>query len=157
MEPTGNAGRGPDIRVYASKIKALGWTIPGLGLSVLLVYLGLFLPPGTQDSFIQDPVNRGLIVVVGIPLFGAATVRGLIRVYSAAPVLVVNHEGIRVNSRLMGVGTIPWSEIGALVEHHTPVQMVLTIKLIDSASLYAYWRCRMFCLPRQGQHAIGRG
>jgi hypothetical protein len=136
-----------DLVIYASKGKVLTWTLLAFTFTVIAVLAAVFRPSTLRN----DPCGNGLMLILTLVLFGGGTVRGLLRLFSSAPLLVVNHEGIWVNSRLVGAGTVAWSDIEALTTYRTPVQAILEIVLSNPRPILARQTAlqRVLCLMLQ--------
>jgi hypothetical protein len=109
---------GAVLEIYASTGKTVLWTLAFFAVTVMVVVVPALLgplPPGSPQSFYNNPTMDKVVQIVGVPLFGALTIRILTILFSPAPRVVVSHEGIWVNSLLFGSAVIPWTAIAALM------------------------------------------
>jgi hypothetical protein len=124
-----------DLVVYADKLKALMWTMVAALWMIVAVTLALVVQSVSLTSPLRYPILRGLLVMIGLGLFGSGIVRGIFRTCTKDPILRISHEGIAVAELLVGRHLIPWSEIRTLIVRAAPTQTTLTIVLIDPASV----------------------
>ncbi len=132
QEPTdGEAEPGEDLRIYASKRKALFWVVLSAGMLVAAVLA--VASPAHLDGF-----QRIFVLVGGLPLAGGALILFGSVLLSNAPRLVVTHEGIQVSSRLLRDAVIPWSLIKELSLQDTRLQTTLRIALRNPSRIRAW-------------------
>ena len=106
--------------VYASKGKTVMAALVGFALIVAMMVIPGVLGPQDRGSFYGNPILDVLAQVGGSVLGGILSIRMLTILFSAAPRIVVRHEGIWVNSLVFGSAIIPWAEIeGLLVVGHS--------------------------------------
>lgn len=138
------AADGRDYRdalvVYASKGKTVRATLYCFTFTVAVVVLPWVLGPEGPDrfySFYNNPILAVLMQIAGGVLGSIMTVRTLTILFSAAPRVVVSHEGIWVNSLVFGSAIFPWAEIAGLlvVGHRFPRVAILVIVLHDRQAL----------------------
>jgi hypothetical protein len=124
-----------DLEIYAHKFKALFWTLVAAFWTLVAVVLASVVQPVSLASPLRYPILRGLLLMIGLGLFGSGIVRGIFRTCTKAPILRISHEGISVAELFVGRHPIPWSEIRALLVRYSPTQTTLTIVLVDPASV----------------------
>lgn len=128
---------GDDLVVYASKGRAVGWALLVVALLLLVVISALVGPTDPEGSLVIR-----VLACLAVTLFFVLLVGVLLVIVSSAPQLMVNREGIWVNSPLVfGTGIVPWSDItGILAIRYRmfPVtQTSLLILLRDKRALRA--------------------
>jgi hypothetical protein len=103
-----------EIAVYVSKIRAIGFALLAAVLiasCVICLWLGLTIWRGADGS-----VDVRLLAFVFLPpLLLLGTVRLLASAFSSTPRLVVNHEGVWVDSPFVfGTGIVSWSDMSGI-------------------------------------------
>lgn len=139
-------GEGDDLTIYFDKSKVLIWVSLGIILTMGGVVATLVPSSGNPDTGLQ------IIGPLYILLMGSVTVGQISRLFSSSPRLVINHQGIRINSKLLGVGIIEWQEITGLLAYRAPWQTRLAIVLADPRAILSRqpWPQRLVYLLLKG-------
>ena len=126
-----------DLAVYASKGKTFLVMLLGLAATAFCVWAPTLPGPADRGRFYDTPAIGVFVQVAGGAFFGSGTIRALMVLFSPHPMLIVNHQGIFLHSQILGVGTVRWSEIEALVVYRTLAQGMLKIVPRDPRTIRA--------------------
>jgi hypothetical protein len=108
--------------VHASKLKALR------GAAAVFAFIALQVDVLRRPQAANDLALRILFVGSFFTIFGPFLVNFLLLLFSSAPLLVHDQQGIERRGWLAGTGVIAWSEIEGL----TIVTTSLTAHLVDT-------------------------
>ena len=108
-----------ELVIPASRLKMLGQFVGGLVFTALGVSMMLYPPKyGWWGRFIG-------LVTTGF--FGAVVLSIFYRLVRPVPAITINAEGIIDNASGLGVGLIPWDQIGEVREYQVENQVFLGI------------------------------
>jgi len=116
-----------ELVIPVSRVKMLGQFVAGV-VFVAFGLLRVFFP--TRYGWWEQ-----LIGVVTVAFFGSVAVAILYRLVRPSPAITINAQGITDNASGLGVGLIPWEEIGEVREYRVGKQAFLGIFTKDPDAL----------------------
>src|SRR5262245_34837868 len=121
------APQSEDVVIPLSKGKLVPFVLGGAAFAAL--GLGLYLNPDQISR--RPPLFLKAVGVVCAGFFGSIAVQAAAKLFSTAPGLIIDSEGIVDNSSGVAVGPIPWSDIKRIGISTSEERRFITIEVRD--------------------------